>query len=122
MSLSRQIETVRAAEADVVLAHQDLLCHLQNMRARRDDLITPGRIIGAGLAVGFVAGHAAPALRNATVRHDIEHGADLLQRLTRLASTAMPLLMPLVMRRSDDASDRDGDASDDPQPGPAGYG
>jgi hypothetical protein len=107
MSLGDRIEAVRAAEADVVLAHQGLLGHLQCMRQGREALVTPGRIIGTGLAVGFVVGRAAPALRDAQFRHEVEQGTDLLQRLIRLASTAIPLLMPLVMRAQQGSDDND---------------
>jgi hypothetical protein len=95
MSIGSKVEAVRAAEAEVVLQHQRLLAHLHEFREVREGLVTPGRIVTTGLAVGFVVGHAVPTLRSPTARHDIKEGADVLQQVLRVVSAAMPVLVPL---------------------------
>jgi hypothetical protein len=95
MSIKAQREAVHAAEAQVVLAHRETRQHLVAFGAARDALLTPGRIIVTGLAVGFIAGKAVPALRKSEVRRDFDRGTDALQRVLALVRSAMPLLMPV---------------------------
>jgi hypothetical protein len=95
MSIASKREAVNAAEADVVIKHQALRQHLQGFDAARHSVVTPGRIVVTGLAVGFIAGKAVPAIRQPEAKAGFDRGTDALQRIMRLVQSALPMVMPV---------------------------
>jgi hypothetical protein len=95
MSIASQREAVNAAEAEVVIRHREFQQHMQGFDAARHALVTPGRIVVTGLAVGFIAGKAAPAISKPEVKAGFDRGTDALQRIMRLVQSSLPLVMPI---------------------------
>lgn len=61
MSLAAKRAAAEAAEATCVQARADAVAALHHVRDETLRSATPARIVVAGLALGFVAGRAAPA-------------------------------------------------------------
>lgn len=96
-SLEHRIVAARVAESALVANHTELRAHLAEVRDVRDQLLSPGRIVFGGLAVGYLAGRFAPELNKPEVVSGVERGVDLLHHVTQLATSALPLLMPYIV-------------------------
>jgi hypothetical protein len=100
MNLEQRIVAARVAESALVAQHTEFRGHLGEVHQLREQLVTPGRIVFGGLAVGYLAGRFGPELRRPEVAASVERSADLLHHVTQLASSALPLLMPFLIARS----------------------
>lgn len=96
-SLAQRLTAAEVAESALVANHTDFRAHLAEIRDVRDSLLSPGRIVFGGLALGYAAGRFAPELNKPEVVSGVERGVDLLQHVIQLTSSAMPLLMPYIV-------------------------
>lgn len=95
MSLRRHREAVRVAEAAVERRHAVLRAHWETLRGTGRAAVTPGRIVVAGLLLGYLGGKLAPAMRHPEFKTELDRGIDLITQLLRLLAVGVPALAPL---------------------------
>lgn len=106
MGMKERIGAVRAAEAEADEQRRALEVHLVNAKAAGESLLTPGRIVLAGLAIGVLTDRLLLQPRErqpaaeAFDRPPTDAGGGLMPNLVSLISAATPLLMPLIARWS----------------------
>lgn len=103
MSLRRHRDAVRAAEAAVESNHAALRMRWRVLRATGRAAATPGRIVVAGLLLGYLGGKAAPALKHPELKAELDRGLDLLTQLLRVLAAGLPALAPLWAAKAADA-------------------
>lgn len=104
MKLHRRRHAVREAEAALEARHAALRAHWTGFKHAGGDVATPGRIVLAGLLLGYLSGRTMPALAQPEFKADLDRGLDLLLHLLRLASAALPMLAPLWATKTADGS------------------
>lgn len=94
MGLRKHRRAVREAEALLVARHAALKAHWHDFARTGAEAATPGRIVIAGLATGYLSERViAPAPRSRR-RAGGKGGLDLAVGLVRLLSLSMPSLAP----------------------------
>ena len=111
MRLNALIEKVRQAEAALEAQERRAAADWRQLRGTWRALWTPGRIVLAGIAAGFMAGRAEPFKRAA--------GRGLLQMLTALSGLFAGGSAQAAANEAGEAADAANEAADATQDAPA---
>lgn len=97
----------RVADTECVLEARRLRldAHWSHLKYRSHEALTPGRIVVAGLVLGFLLGRAAPLANLAS-------GARLLRLTTGFVGLINSVMATFAAVQADEAADNAGDAAE----------